>query len=202
MSGHDLRAADRSGTVLIAGALGIVGRAALDRFTRDGDWDVIGLSRRTPDFETSASFVSADLRDADASASALRPLSRVTHVVYAALYEQPSLVAGWRHREQMETNLAMLRNLLDGLEAAGAPLRHLTLLQGTKAYGHHIERFADWERDMRRDLTALLVSDPATLPLLATGFIDDAVNALSSDAEETHEPHGAVPPARADTPSA
>jgi hypothetical protein len=41
----------------------------------------------------------------------------VTHVVYAALYEKPGLIAGWRERDQMETNLRMLRNLFDPLVA-------------------------------------------------------------------------------------
>ena len=39
-------------------------------------------------------------------------LGRVTHVVYAAVYEKPGLIAGWRDQEQMDTNLAMLRNLM------------------------------------------------------------------------------------------
>ena len=38
----------------------------------------------------------------------------------------------------MQTNLEMLRNLLGPLKASGK-LRHVTLLQGTKAYGAHIE---------------------------------------------------------------
>ena len=32
----------------------------------------------------------------------------------------------------------MLRNLVDGLLAAGSPVRHVCLLQGTKAYGVHL----------------------------------------------------------------
>jgi nucleoside-diphosphate-sugar epimerase len=62
----------------------------------------------------------------------------VTHLVYAALFEKPGLVAGWRERDQMETNLRMFRNLLDPLVSEGGPLEHVTLLQGTKAYGGHV----------------------------------------------------------------
>jgi nucleoside-diphosphate-sugar epimerase len=62
----------------------------------------------------------------------------VTHLVYAALFEKPGLVAGWRERDQMETNLRMFRNLVDPLVAQGGPLEHVTLLQGTKAYGGHV----------------------------------------------------------------
>ena len=35
------------------------------------------------------------------TSSALR---EVTHVFYAALYEKPDLVAGWRDHEQMDVN--------------------------------------------------------------------------------------------------
>ena len=38
----------------------------------------------------------------------------------------------------MATNDRMLRNLLEPLLAAGGPLQHVTLLQGTKAYGAHL----------------------------------------------------------------
>ena len=54
--------------------------------------------------------------------------------MYAALHEEEDLIAGWRNAEQIETNVGMLRNLLDALE----PTEHLTLLQGTKAYGAHL----------------------------------------------------------------
>ena len=46
---------------LIAGALGVVGRALVEHLENDPKWDVIGLSRRSPDFETSAKFISVDL---------------------------------------------------------------------------------------------------------------------------------------------
>ena len=39
-----------SKTVIIAGALGVVGRAVLDHFGAQADCEVIALSRRRPDF--------------------------------------------------------------------------------------------------------------------------------------------------------
>ena len=48
-------------------------------------------------------------------------------------------ILGWRDPEQMRINDAMLRNLLDPLLAAAPGLAHVTLLQGTKAYGVHVE---------------------------------------------------------------
>jgi nucleoside-diphosphate-sugar epimerase len=53
------------------------------------------------------------------------------------VYELPGLIAGWRDPEQIETNGAMLGNLLDPLLDV-AKLEHVTILQGTKAYGGHV----------------------------------------------------------------
>ncbi len=125
-------------TVLIAGASGLVGAAAVDKFLDDG-WDVIAVSRRKPEVFSSRDFrhVPIDLRDADATAAAVAGLGDVTHVVYTAVYELPGLVPGWSEREQMETNRDMLRNLMEPL-AKAAKLQHVSLLQGTKAYGIHL----------------------------------------------------------------
>jgi nucleoside-diphosphate-sugar epimerase len=125
-----------TGKVVIAGALGLVGRAALDRYLADG-WEVIGLSRRTPPDETGARFLSVDLTDPASCRDALSGLG-ATHLVYAALYEKPELRAGWLDTEQMETNRAMLANCVEALDAKDGSLRHITLLQGTKAYGVHL----------------------------------------------------------------
>ena len=46
--------------VVVAGALGVIGRAAVEHFCARGD-GVVGLSRRLPDFESEAQFVSVDL---------------------------------------------------------------------------------------------------------------------------------------------
>lgn len=126
-----------SKTVLVVGASGLVGAASVDAFLDHG-WDVVATSRRRPEVFTERPFrhVSLDLRDAAACRQAVRGLADVTHVVYTAVHEQPGLVAGWKDREQMEINLAMLSNVLDPLSEA-ADLEHVTLLQGTKAYGVH-----------------------------------------------------------------
>jgi hypothetical protein len=55
-----------------------------------------------------------------------------THLVFAAYSEHGSLAA------QIAPNVALLSNTLDGLAVAGAPLRHVTLYQGMKAYGAHL----------------------------------------------------------------
>src|ERR1700712_5400370 len=126
-------------TVLVAGASGLVGTAAAERFLADG-WDVIAVSRRVPELDTTrpVRHLSVDLQDPAACRTAFGGLGEVTHVVYTAVYEKPGLMAGWTARDQMETNQAMLRNLMEPLCAAATGLQHVSLLQGTKAYGVHI----------------------------------------------------------------
>lgn len=125
--------------VLIAGASGVVGVSAVEAFLREG-WQVVALSRRKPEIATDQPFqhLSVDLRNETASREALGRLGDVTHVIYAALFEKPGLIQGWSDRDQMDTNLAMLRNCLEPLTAASKSLKHVSLLQGTKAYGIHL----------------------------------------------------------------
>jgi nucleoside-diphosphate-sugar epimerase len=129
------------GHVLIAGASGVIGQSAIEAFARCG-WTVTGLSRRRPDVGPLPPYqhIVLDLGDAAACRAASARFSDVTHLVYAALFEKPGLVSGWREQEQMLTNLAMLRNLLDPLLHEARDLRHISALQGTKAYGVHIHR--------------------------------------------------------------
>ena len=125
-------------TVLVAGASGLVGSAAVDAFLAAG-WEVIAVSRRKPEVFSQREFthLSVDLRDARACEECFGKLDRVSHVVYTAVYEKPGLIAGWQDQEQMDTNLAMLQNLVEPL-AKAARLEHVTVLQGTKAYGVHL----------------------------------------------------------------
>lgn len=125
-------------TVVIAGASGVVGVAAVEEFLENG-WNVVAISRRSPEVKSKRSFrhLALDLRDATACRAAIRDLGAVTHVIYAALFEKPGLIAGWQESDQMETNLKMLQNLLEPLMET-ASLQHVSLLQGTKAYGIHL----------------------------------------------------------------
>lgn len=125
-------------TVVIAGASGVVGNAALSHYLNEG-WDVIALSRRAPEIASDQPFrhVSVDLRDAAATKAALGGLGQVHQLFYAALFELPGLVPGWSDTRQMETNRVMLVNTVEGLADAG--LEHVVLLQGTKAYGVHLK---------------------------------------------------------------
>ena len=122
---------------LIVGASGIVGRAALEYFSALPGWRAIGLSRRAPDLD-GVEHISVDLQDGLACERVTAQLSGVTHVVYAALYEKPGLLSGWLEQDQMQTNLRMLQNLMQPLQRHARQLQHVSLLQGTKAYGAHV----------------------------------------------------------------
>jgi nucleoside-diphosphate-sugar epimerase len=123
------------GCVLVVGASGLVGTAAAHAFL-DAGWAVVAASRRRPELLEGRDYrhVALDLQDAAACESVARVLPQVTHVVYTAVFELPGLIAGWSDPEQIATNGRMLRNLIDPLCKHGQ-LQHVTILQGTKAYG-------------------------------------------------------------------
>lgn len=126
-------------TVLIVGASGVIGQAAVEQFASDG-YRVLAVSRRPPYVPPgmACEYISLDLLDATACQAAAPQFAEVTHLVYAALFEKPGLVAGWNEPDQMDTNLAMLRNLMEPLLASAQDLRHVSAFQGTKAYGAHL----------------------------------------------------------------
>lgn len=124
------------GKLLVAGASGLVGHAAIERFCRLG-WEVVGVSRRRPADLPKAELVSVDLLDREACAATFSNMGDVTHVVYAAVSELPGLWAGWIDEENIERNGRMLQNMFDPLLNVATRLQHVSLLHGTKAYGVH-----------------------------------------------------------------
>ncbi len=114
-----------SQVALVAGAGGIIGKALLTEMAATPGWRGLALSRAGGD-------VSADLTDAEATRAALAGSGETTHLFYAA-YKPGSDLA-----EEDRVNTAMLRHLLDGLEAAGARLKRVVLYQGAKVYGVHL----------------------------------------------------------------
>ncbi|AWN14256.1 SDR family oxidoreductase [Salinisphaera sp. LB1] len=115
-------------TALVAGAGGIIGDATA-RELADQGWRVRAQGRRAvPDFDT----VTADLTDPAATRDALKDAADTTHLFYAALNPDDDLAV------EAERNGRMLGNLLDGLDAVGAPLSRVVIYQGFKIYGIHL----------------------------------------------------------------
>jgi nucleoside-diphosphate-sugar epimerase len=117
---------------LVAGALGVVGRALIEHLDTLDGWQAIGLSRRAPDFASKARFVGVDLLDADDCKAKLGDLGDVTHIFFCAYTPRP------HPAEEVAPNKAMLVNLVDTVAAAAPGLRHVHLVTGSKWYGNHL----------------------------------------------------------------
>jgi len=114
---------------LVAGANGIIGKALMEEMARTPGWRGIALSRRP---HVSGDSIACDLTDSGGTRQALAAARETTHVFFAA-YAPGGGLAG-----EDRVNGAMLRNLLDGLEAVGAPVERVVLYQGAKIYGVHL----------------------------------------------------------------
>ncbi len=120
---------------VIVGALGVIGRNLMDHLSAQGGWKIVGLSRRAPDFDAPAEFISVDLLDrADAEAK-LSGLTDVTDIFYTAFQARPV----WA--DHGPPNLAMLVNSVEPIAAASPNLSHVHLVQGNKIYGSHLGPF-------------------------------------------------------------
>jgi nucleoside-diphosphate-sugar epimerase len=117
---------------VVVGGLGVIGRALIDHLTGDPSWDVVALSRRAPDFETTARFLSVDLREKDSATAALAELTETTHVFYAAYQPMPT------RSLEVDANLALLANAVEALSSASSNLEHVNLMEGGKWYGCHL----------------------------------------------------------------
>lgn len=123
--------------VVIVGASGLVGRAVLQHFVEHG-YKVTTVSRRKPENTYGASWASLDLTDADACQKVLSPLTDVVQLIFAAVQEEPNVVAGWLEQKQIERNGAMMRNTVEAIVPNAHSLKNITIFQGVKAYGLHV----------------------------------------------------------------
>lgn len=114
---------------VVAGASGVVGRRLAEVLANDPEWDVIGLSRRTP-ADAAFKTIVVDLTDAADCKRKLGALSSTTHILYAARYDHKTTAP-----EPIDLNTNMLRNLVGAVEPAAASLQHIHMVQGSKYYG-------------------------------------------------------------------
>jgi nucleoside-diphosphate-sugar epimerase len=122
-------------TAVVVGAAGVTGRNLVRHLDGLGGWDVVGLSRRHPDFETRARFISVDLLDRGDCERKLADLTSATHIFYCAFQARPT----WP--EHNAPNLAMLVNSVEPIAEAASALSRVLLMQGTKIYGSHLGPF-------------------------------------------------------------
>jgi NADP-dependent 3-hydroxy acid dehydrogenase YdfG len=70
-------------TVVVAGAVGVIGRGVLAHF-EDKDVKLVAVSRRAPDFPTRAQHLPVDLTDRESCEALLSKVTHATHLVFAA----------------------------------------------------------------------------------------------------------------------
>jgi nucleoside-diphosphate-sugar epimerase len=122
-------------TAVVVGATGVTGRNLVHHLSGLDEWDVVGLSRRAPDFESRARFMSVDLLDREDCDRKLGEITSATHVFYCGFQARPT----WA--EHNAPNLAMLVNSVEPIARASPGLSRVLLMQGTKIYGSHLGPF-------------------------------------------------------------
>ena len=120
--------------ILILGASGIIGRALVQNLAKASGCRVLAASRR-PEKDLPGNTAPYTLDLNDWKSAAFEPLASVTHMVYTAYVDGPT----WE--EQRQPNADMFRHAADLVGEACPNLSHVTLLQGTKAYGAHLGPF-------------------------------------------------------------
>lgn len=135
---------------VVTGATGVVGRYLLRHLVESGKWSVVAVSRRRPDLAGDYTHIAADLLDAVDAKKKLANLHDATHLFCCAYVDRPT------PRELIDTNVELLRNLLDAVEPVASALQHVHLVEGTKWYGSHLGPFK----------TPAKEDDPRTVPEL------------------------------------
>ena len=121
--------------VLVAGVHGVSGRAAATAWANTPGTKVYGLSRRNADLPEGVEGITVDLLDREDVERKLGGLDGVTHLVFAAYIERESA------SDRSRVNVAILKNLVEEVEAASPALSHVTFYQGGKAYGSDLGPF-------------------------------------------------------------
>jgi len=123
-------------TAMVAGATGASAKRLVEVLSGDPGWAVIGLSRNAPTASARMRHAAVDLLDPADCRRRLAAFPDVTHLFYCARAKH-----GEGGSESVEDNVAMLRNVLDAVEAAAPGLQHVHLVEGAKWYGVHLGAF-------------------------------------------------------------
>lgn len=130
---------------LVVGANGIIGGNLIGHLRTLKDWEIIGLSRRGGESSDDVTYIAVDLLDEGQTREKLSRLRNVTHIFYAAYQDKPT----WS--ELVPPNLAMLRHVVEVVEAVADDLQHVSLMQGYKVYGAHLGPFKTPARETDAD---------------------------------------------------
>jgi nucleoside-diphosphate-sugar epimerase len=122
-------------TALVVGANGVIGSNLIRHLIDQGDFNIIGLSRRGGTNQGKLQYIAVDLLDPEQCRDKLSSLTGITHIFYAAFQDR----ASWA--ELVPPNLAMLVNVVEAVEQVAANLQHISLMQGYKVYGAHLGPF-------------------------------------------------------------
>ncbi len=117
---------------LIAGATGQIGSSVGHYLFEAGGWNPIGLARNTR-VNADYPMIAIDLTNPEDCMNKLSGLTDITHILYAARFDHYG-----GELESKDTNVEMLRNLLNAVEPSSINLQHIHLVHGTKYYGHTI----------------------------------------------------------------
>jgi nucleoside-diphosphate-sugar epimerase len=122
-------------TALVVGANGVIGSNLIHHLLEQGEFDIIGLSRRGGTDRQKLKYIAVDLLDLEQCQNKLSGFTEVTHIFYAAFQDR----ASWA--ELVSPNLAMLVNVVEVMEQFAPNLQHISLMQGYKVYGAHLGPF-------------------------------------------------------------
>ena len=119
---------------LVTGSHGLSGRAVYEHLHGRPGWEVIGASRRAEPPVADAPHIAVNLADRAATRDALAGCG-ASRLFFGAYIADHDLA------REAEVNRGILVNTLDALAAARAPLRHVVIFHGAKAYGAHLGPF-------------------------------------------------------------
>jgi nucleoside-diphosphate-sugar epimerase len=122
-------------TALITGGNGIVGRNLATYLEATGNWNVIVTSHSKLSYKGEFEFLQLDLSDPGSIEAQKERLKNVTHVFFGAYVEKQTLA------EQTTANTQLLENLVMGIEKVAPNFKHITFIQGGKAYGAHLGKY-------------------------------------------------------------
>lgn len=113
---------------LIVGVTGIVGNNLARQLLAEGDWEVLGISRKAPLGLSRVKHLAVDVLDPEATRRGLAD-ARPTHVFFCTWTRMSN------EADNCRVNGAMVRHVLDAVSGPGsASVRHIALVTGTKNY--------------------------------------------------------------------